>query len=401
MPNRSIDELCRIGPYGGKKLICRLIFAAVFAAAAALGAQHMADGQSPPTLNATPAAGPATAAPTGQVPGQVPEPAGTQPAVATPNPVPELTQAPIGRPPSMSSPPIAIVAVDGSIPGAAISAGGAMQAWKGRAFFTGNGLITAGLAAAQVTLPYRGTLRVCPSTTVNLSVDAGAQAGEVAGLQMALDGGAIETSFAIARNSDVVLTPNFRILIGGPGSSEVKVRLGQGGDTCVDNSGDPGDGSSSQGGKSGANAPYVVVTSVFDSGLYRVQPGQRVMFEHGDLHTVVDDEKEPCGCPPPGQKANEFPLAESEGLAPILTQPPATATNQPAGSGSAATTLVYNAPEHAPQPVAIPQLPPAPPTAAQTSPVPANQTAQKQAGQKKPGFFRRVGRFFKRVFGAE
>jgi hypothetical protein len=286
----------------------------------------------------------------------------------------------------MSSPPIAIVALDSSIPGAAISAGGAMQAWKGRAFFTGNGAITAGAAAAQVTLPYRGTLRVCPSTTVNLSVDTGAPAGEIAGLQMALDGGAIETSFAIVRNSDVVLTPNFRILIGGPGSSEVKVRLGQSGDTCVDNS--------------GANAPYVVVTSVFDPGLYRVQPGQRVMFQHGDLHTVVDDEKEPCGCPPSGQKANEFPLAQSEGLAPIITQLPAIATNQPEGGGSASTTLVYNAPEHPPQPVALPQPAPAP-TTAQNAPAPASQPAPKQAGQKKPGFFHKVGRFFKRVFGAE
>jgi hypothetical protein len=287
----------------------------------------------------------------------------------------------------LSSPPIAIVSLDSAVPGSAISVAGAIQAWKGRAFFTGNGAITAGPATAQVTLPYRGTLSVCPSTTVNLSVDANAPSGEVPGLLMSLDGGALEASFAIARNSDVVLTPNLRILIGGPGSSDVKVRLGQGGDTCVDNS--------------GANAPYVVVTSVFDSGLYRVQPGQRVMFEHGDLHSVVDDEKEPCGCPPPGQKVNEFPLAQSEGLAPILTQPPATATNQPAGSGSAATTLVYNAPEKAPQSVAIPQPPPAPPTTTQTPSAPAGQPAQKPAEQKKPGFFHKVGRFFKRVFGAE
>ncbi len=384
MPKQPIDEHGRSGSFRGKKLICRLIFAAVLAAAAVSVAQQMLNAQSTPTPNSSPATGPTLAPPTGQAPGEAAGQAGTQPPIATPTPVPAPPgQAPIGRPPSMSTPPIAIVALDSSIPGAAISAGGAMEAWKGRAFFTGNGAITAGAAAAQVTLPYRGTLRVCPSTTVNLSVDSSAQAGEIAWLLMSLDGGAIETSFAIARNSDVVLTPNFRILIGGPGSSEVKVRLGQGGDTCVDNS--------------GANAPYVVVSSVFDSGLYRVQPGQRVMFEHGDLHTVVDDEKEPCGCPPPGQKANEFPLAESEGLAPILTQPPAAATNQPAGGGSASTTLVYNAPENTPQPVAIPQ----PPAAPQTTTGPASQATPPHPQQQKPGFFRRIGRFFKRVFGAE
>jgi hypothetical protein len=381
MPKRTIDEFGLYRSTREAKLIRRVAFATVLVAAAGAGAQQLPNAQSAPAPST-----PSTATAPGQQPGQIPGQGTAQPPVAAPDQAP-AAQAPAGQPPSLSSPPIAIVSLDSAVPGSAISVAGAIQAWKGRAFFTGNGAITAGPATAQVTLPYRGTLSVCPSTTVNLSVDANAPSGEVPGLLMSLDGGALEASFAIARNSDVVLTPNLRILIGGPGSSDVKVRLGQGGDTCVDNS--------------GANAPYVVVTSVFDSGLYRVQPGQRVMFEHGDLHSVVDDEKEPCGCPPPGQKVNEFPLAQSEGLAPILTQPPATATNQPAGSGSAATTLVYNAPEKAPQSVAIPQPPPAPPTTTQTPSAPAGQPAQKPAEQKKPGFFHKVGRFFKRVFGAE
>jgi len=301
----------------------------------------------------------------------------------------------------MTTRPIAIVPLDSSIPGAAISVDGPMQAWKGRAYITSTGDITAGASTAQVTLPYRGVLRVCPSTTVKLSVDTSVPASEIPGLQIAMDGGALEASFAIARNSDLIVTPNFRIMIGGPGGSEVKVRLGQGGDTCVDNSGDAG--ASPLEWKSLANAPYVVVTSVFDTGLYRVQPGQRVMFEHGDLHTVVDDEKEPCGCPPAGQKANEFPLAQSEGLTPVHAAPPNTSTaSQPPGGGSASTTLVYNAPgNHTPQPAAVPQPPAAPPTTPQAATATANQPAQQPASQKKPGFFRRIGRFFKKIFGAE
>jgi hypothetical protein len=292
-------------------------------------------------------------------------------------------------PPSMSTPPIAIVPIDMSIAGSASAVAGPIQAWKGRAYVTSNAAITAGPATAEVTLPYRGMLRVCPSTTVRLTADASVPANEVPGLMMAMDGGALEASFAITHNSDVILTPNFRILIGGPGSSEVKVRMGEGGDTCVDNS--------------GANAPYVVVTSVFDSGLYRVQPGQRVMFEHGDLHTVVDDEKEPCGCPPPAQKVNEFPLAQSQGLAPTTSIPPVTSTNQAPGSAAASTTLVYNAPgNQTPQPAPIPQTPAMTQAATQTGAAQAQQAAQPPTTQqKKPGFFRRVGQFFKRVFGAE
>jgi hypothetical protein len=314
--------------------------------------------------------------------GQAPTPqAATQAAPQTTPPAspsePATQPGPAGQPPSMTSSPIAIVPLEASIAGAAATVSGAMEAWKGRAYITSSGSITAGAAMAEVTLPSRGTLRVCPSTTVKLSVDSSAPASEVPGLLIGLEGGAIEASFAISRNSDVVLTPNFRILIGGPGASEVKVRLGDGGDTCVDNS--------------GANAPYVVVTSVFDSGLYRVQPGQRVMFEHGDLHTVVDDEKEPCGCPPAAQKPNEFPLAQSEGLTPG-SAPPTTATNQAAGTG-AATTMVYTAPgNQTAQPAPIPQ----PPAAQQTSAASANQ-----APQKKPGFFGRIGQFFKHLFGAE
>ena len=86
---------------------------------------------------------------------------------------------------------------------------------------------------------------------------------------MVIDHGAIEASSPPAANSDVLLTPDFRILIGGPGAADVKVRLGQHGDTCVDNA--------------GVNAPYVLVTSVFDGSIYRVQPGQRVMFQHGSI----------------------------------------------------------------------------------------------------------------------
>jgi hypothetical protein len=119
------------------------------------------------------------------------------------------------------------------------------------------------------------------------------------------------------------------------------------------------------------------------------------MFQQGSLQKVVDQEKESCGCPPPPKsEANEFPLAQSEGLAP--KSPPAAAANTTAGSGQAATTLVYKSSEHAPQTAAIPQPPAAPGATGPATPVPNSSSTQ-----KKPGFFRRVGRFFKRIFGAE
>jgi hypothetical protein len=273
---------------------------------------------------------------------------------------------------------IAIVPVD-----AATTVTGALRVADGKALIATNGTIAAGPKTTEVVLPRRGVLRVCASTSVHLSTDASVPAGETPGLMMALDHGALEASFATGRNSDILLTPDFRILIGGPGSADVKARLGQHGDTCVDNA--------------GANAPYVVVSSVFEGGAYRVQPGQRVMFQHGSLSEVVDQEKEPCGCPPDARPGtNDFPLAQSAGLAPLETPAPAPQPAAPQKPQPAITEpLVYSAPAPAPESAPKPSVAENPPPA--TAPVPPPKTSS----PKKPGLFRSIGRFFKKIFGAE
>jgi hypothetical protein len=276
--------------------------------------------------------------------------------------------------------PIAIVPID---PSGSVS--GALQVSEGKAIIAASGTITSGTKPTDVILPRRGTLRVCASTSVKLAADTSVPGGETPGLMMALDHGAIEASYAAGRNSDVILTPDFRILIGGPGAVDVKVRLGDHGDTCVDNP--------------GVNAPYVLVSSVFDGGAYRVQPGQRVMFQHGSLQEVVDQEKEPCGCPPaPRPGTNDFPLAESAGLIP--QSPPVQPAPKPdssAASSAISEPLVYQAPA-SPEPAAPAATAPAttqpPAQVAQTTPPPA-------PAKKHPGFFHRVGSFFRRIFGAD
>jgi hypothetical protein len=268
--------------------------------------------------------------------------------------------------------PIAIVPLDSKNPDAEAKVTGALEVSSGKAIIVASGTVTSGNQTTEVVLPHRGVLRVCASTTVKLAADSSVPAGETPGLMMALDHGAIEASFATGRNSDILLTPDFRILIGGPGAAEVKVRLGQHGDTCVDNV--------------GVNAPYVLVTSVFDSGDYRVQPGQRVMFEHGSLREVVDNEKEPCGCPPPLHPGtNEFPVAQSAGLAP-LPKPAPNAVSLTSAAPETIEPLVYKSADHAAQPAAevAPTAAPNPPTA-----------------KKRPGFFGSIGKFFRHIFGAE
>ncbi len=291
--------------------------------------------------------------------------------------------------PNVQGSPIAIVPLDA--PGdQAPTVTGALEVIAGKAIIVTSGSVTSGSATTNVTLPRRGTLRVCASTTVKLAADSSVPAGNMPGLLMAIDHGALEISFATSfanasqgSNADILMTPDFRILLSGPGASEVKVRLGGKGDTCVDNS--------------GKDAPYVVVTSLFSTGLYRVQSGQRVMFQHGSLDEVVDQEKEPCGCPPPPKPgSNEFPLAQSAGLAPMPGSI-ATDINQssaPPQVAQMAPPLVYSA-GTVQEPAAVAQ--------AASQPA-AEQPAQQKPsteGKKKPGIFARLGKFFRQIFGAE
>ena len=278
--------------------------------------------------------------------------------------------------------PIAIVPLDTATPGHALEVTGDLQVANGRAVIAANASVVSGGEATRVTLPYRGTLVVCAYTTVKLTADTSAPAGEMPGLMMAMEHGALEMSFAAgrtnARNADTLLTPDFRILVSGPEAADVKVRLGPKGDTCIDNP--------------GASGPYVLVSSVFEGGAYRVQPGQRVMFQHGSLHEVVDEEKESCGCPPPEPKGNEFPLAQSMGLAPT---PQPTAAPEDVAAVPTVGPLVYKGADHAPEPVVVPDPAKTPPADAVAAPAPTD------AKKKQPGFFTRVGRFFKKIFGAE
>jgi hypothetical protein len=300
-----------------------------------------------------------------------------QTPAAQASPGPQTQAAATAQIVTPESGPIAVVPLNNKNPDAAAKVTGSMEVANGKAIIAASGSVTSGTETTQVTLPHRGVLRVCASTTVKLASDSSVPAGEVPGLLMAMDHGAVEMSFADVHNSDTLLTPDFRILVGGPGAAEVKVRLGGQGDTCVDNA--------------GVNVSYVLVSSVFEGGAYRVQPGQRVMFQHGSLGAVVDQEKEPCGCPPPvPAQSNEFPLAQSEGLAPL--PPPAASNSGVHGTPvQASETLTYNSAEH------TPHTEEAAKTDGTTAAAGQPATAKTPPKKKHSAFVR----FFRRLFGAE
>jgi hypothetical protein len=298
-----------------------------------------------------------------------------------------------------------------------VQVSGAVDISHGETLLGNGSEITAGDQAVKITLERGGALRLCSTSSVHLAKDRSIADPASSALMMALDRGAIEANYAVGTYSDVLLTPDLRILISGPGEADLRIRVNLKGDTCVDNH--------------GANAPYVTVTSQLEGGAYRVLPDQRVNFQHGSLREVVDHEPEPCGCPvmpvtsvasaggttanpaPPGRPVGgpsstasdtAFPIAESEGLAAPPT--PHAAPVVPPGETHAEVTvpLTYNGENPAPAPP-VPPAPAAPtppaissapsPPAAQPEVAPAPTTPSTNQG----GLFHRIGHFFSKIFG--
>lgn len=275
----------------------------------------------------------------------------------------------------------------------------------GHAIVGNNTSIGAGDSTVPVALTRGGSLNVCASTKIHLSTDTTTPGS---GLMIALDRGALEAHYTPGQYSDVLLTPDLRIMISAPGEADLSIRVNDQGDTCVDNHGD--------------HAPYVLATSLSGDGAYRIQPNQRVLFEHGSLSDVVDSEPELCGCPPPPQSVasagatsanpakpsekvandtaarNPFPLAESEGLQPPPAPPttPAVPAGTPHVEVSAPLTYDANHPN---------ALPPAPTASGEAGAPAATSGAQTTAAAPPPskpkssGFFGHIGHFFRRLFG--
>ena len=239
---------------------------------------------------------------------------------------------------------------------------GATDVVDGHAVLAGQASVTAKDHTAPITLGRGGTVRVCQTSVVRLTESRAAELA--APLLFSLDRGAIEVQMN-ATPADAVMTPDLRFAARSGGPLDLRLRVARNGDTCVENR--------------GVGAPTLAVSDVFGESSYELLPNQRVLFEHGSLHEVVDHESSPCGCPDaegmsvadallaPGaldrgsaapqaaQAAAEhpFPAAVSEGLAPAPEAPPA-AAGQAQVQLPVSDALTYTAP--ASVPVGAPNL---------------------------------------------
>jgi hypothetical protein len=270
-----------------------------------------------------------------------------------------------------------------------------------RVLLVDSGTVTAKDHTAEVRLARGGAVDVCSTSGLHLTAGT-ANGTDPAPLMLSLDRGAMEIRMQAGTN-DIVMTPDLRLSVKQDGRVDLRIRVTPNGDTCVENriprAATPALTATAARTSETAKGLSVNVASLFGEDSYDVKPGQHVMFEHADLHAVVDNESSPCGCPAApstevagggefglggAKDSHPFPAAVSEGLAPEPPVPQA-----PAGvvHAQVSTTLSFSGDGDSAPPGAI--EPPIPFDGIRQAPAPP---------PAKTGFFHRLGHFLKRIF---
>ncbi len=239
-----------------------------------------------------------------------------------------------------------VFAADATVKGSVMLAGAGMRVLPGSS-------VAAGKQTATVRLTRGGEVRVCPGSSVSVSASATGR-----DLLWSMGTGAMETHFSLQASADAVMTPDFRLLLAGPGEFHFAIRADSHGNTCVR--------------ALARNTASIIVTELMGEGIYQVRPGEQVYFRSGRVTEREAQAPSDCGCPPP----MEVEHVEVKPPPP----PPAVVEESRAAESPAPAPVVAAKEEPPPAPVVKEEAPPA--AAKGKDPVPA--LAPSQASETAP-----------------
>jgi len=184
-----------------------------------------------------------------------------------------------------------LFASDASVKGAVVLANSGTKVMSGSS-------ISAGAQTATLKLERGGSMMICPNTSLAVTTSQNGRQ-----LMFSMNTGNLEMDYSIGAASDNLLTPDFRLLMPGPGRLHLAVRVNAKGDTCVQSL--------------ASNSSAVVVSEGMGDASYQVKPNEAVIFNGGRISGAMPTH-ESCGCPtpPPTQVANVGPPPAPKAEAP-------------------------------------------------------------------------------------
>src|SRR5512142_2340226 len=145
-----------------------------------------------------------------------------------------------------------LYAADASVKGSVMLAGSGTSVLSGSS-------IEAGTQAATLKLDRGGSLLVCEGTKLSI---ASSQNGRQ--MLFSLNSGNLELNYPLGTEADNLLTPDLRLLLPGPGTVHVAVRVAPNGDTCVQSL--------------PWNAAAIVISETMGDATYQVKQDEAVLF---------------------------------------------------------------------------------------------------------------------------
>jgi hypothetical protein len=144
--------------------------------------------------------------------------------------------------------------------------------------------VAAGKSVATLRLVRGGELRLCPDTSVTVSLVESNVQQRNQELMLSMDAGSIEFDYPVNDLADTLVTPDFKFMLAGPGVFHFALGVNNRGDTCIK----PLRG----------NSASVIVSEMLGSGVYQVKPDEQLIFAGGKL-SGRGALQGGCGCPTP------------------------------------------------------------------------------------------------------